>query len=75
MRTPYDQEALSAERNRNKSAAKFFRRARRLWMQDPRKSFALWVEGVPDDGIHVSRMEDGQATRLSQIIARGRRDL
>ena len=74
MKTPYDEAALDAERSRNRAAAKFFRRARRLWMQDPRKSFALWVEDIPDDGMFVSRLESGHATRMSQIIARGRRD-
>jgi len=75
MRTPYDQAALTAERSRNKSDAKDLRRARRRWMEQRHIISCHWIEGLPQDGTYVSRMEGGQATRLSQIIARGRRDL
>jgi len=38
------------------------RRARRLWMQSPHIISGYWVEGLPDDGEYVSRIENGQAT-------------
>jgi len=62
VKTPYDQDALVAERTRNKSDIKLFRRARKLWMQNQNIVSCRWVEDVPLDGEYVSRMEDGRAT-------------
>ena len=44
MKTPYDEDARKAERERNKSDAKFFRRARRKWFENRNIVSAHWQE-------------------------------
>ena len=44
VKTPYDEDARKAERERNKSDAKFFRRARRKWFENRNIVSAHWQE-------------------------------